>query len=359
MAPFLALGHFQVMRNEEAASEESEVSSSGSDVNFIFRIRPDATGVKIPMWDIAKISLAPTTNVSLRIGNEFEFSFALTGEVTFASSNNDARASDMSINFPSIKVENLAFSTARSGIRGRIALVNGDETTQLWAQASPQKDVSGFPINLDGINISPVSGSLSRYDLRFALTINFGDKISGSADLGFRFNLGREGSPDFSRFTFEEFLGPTSIEVSADDMGGLDLYGRISFCNSGLSERFIGELRVGIPSVGQINLYADFGTQRNTATAVFNTADYFSFFAIEGSVILSTGITLFPGVALYGIGAEFITICGGQDHYRLLQLLREMKLQVRLRPQVIDQPYHQLLLLDVPVLHSNLIFQPS
>lgn len=298
----LAIGGTSPSAGEERPAERTEEASVSPNINFIFTVRPDVTGLSIPMWDIARIRLEPTTNVNLSIGSNFEFSFSLTGAVTFLSSNNDSRASNMSINFPSIRVENLAFSTARSGIRGRISLVESGRTTQLWAQSSPQKDVSGFPINLDGINIALVSGSLTRYDLRFDLTINFGDKIAGSADLGFRFNLGREGSPDFSKFTFEEFLAPTSIEITAEDLGGLDLYGRISFCNSGLSERFIGELRVGIPSVGQINLYADFGTQRNNATAGFNSPDYFSFFAIEGSVVLSTGITLFPGVALYGIG---------------------------------------------------------
>ena len=298
------LNYSAVISFGETPAASGEPASSGSDVNFLFRIKPDATGVKIPMWDIARITLAPTTRVDLAIGSAFEFSFSITGDVNFTSSNRDrpARDGEMSINFPSIKLENLAFSTARSGIRGRISLQNGDTNTQLWSQASPQKDVSGFPINLNGISISPVFGSLSRYDIRFDLTVNFGDKISGGADLGFRFNLGREGSPDFSRFTFEEFLAPTSISIRARDMGGLDLEGSISFCNAGANERFIGQLRVGIPSLGQINLYADFGTQRNNPSAPFNSADNFSFFAIEGSVILSTGITLFPGVALYGIG---------------------------------------------------------
>ncbi len=298
------LNYSAVISFGETPAASGESASSGSDVNFLFTIKPDATGVKIPMWDIARITLAPTTRVDLAIGSSFEFSFSITGDVTFTSSNRDrpARDGEMSINFPSIKLENLAFTTARSGIRGRISLQNEGNNTQLWAQASPQKDVSGFPINLNGIEISPVSGSLSRYDIRFVLTINFGDKIGGSANLGFRFNLGREGSPDFSRFTFEEFLAPTSISITARDMGGLTLDGSIDFCNLGASERFIGQLKVGIPSLGEINLYADFGTQRNNPSAPFNTPDNFSFFAIEGSVILSTGITLFPGVALYGIG---------------------------------------------------------
>jgi hypothetical protein len=298
------LNYSAVLSFGETPAASGESAPRGSDVNFLFRIKPDATGVKIPMWDIARITLAPSTRVDLAIGSAFEFSFSITGDVTFTSSNRDrpARDGEMSINFPSIKLENLAFTTARSGIRGRISLQNGGTNTQLWSQASPQKDVSGFPINLNEISIAPVLGSLSRYDIRFDLTVNFGDKISGGADLGFRFNLGREGSPDFSRFTFEEFLTPTSISIRARDMGGLTLEGSISFCNVGASERFIGQLKVGIPSLGEINLYADFGTQRNNPSAPFNSADNFSFFAIEGSVILSTGITLFPGVALYGIG---------------------------------------------------------
>jgi len=280
-----------------------EGSSPGSqNVNLIFTIRPDRTGLDIPMWDIAKIVLDPSTRVNLSIGTNFEFSFALTGNVSFASSNNAARRSTTSMNMPSIRVENLRFSTRESGIKGAISLSMDGSNRTLWSQASPQKDVSGFPINLDGINIALTDRFTKKYDIRFMLTINLGDQLGATGDLGFRFKLGEEGSSGFNEFTLEEFLPPSTLTVEIDDMGGVSLRGQISFCKSGLNERFIGALRVGIPSLGQINLYADFGTQRDNLEAEFNSAQYFNFFAIEGSVILSSGIVLFPGVALYGLG---------------------------------------------------------
>ncbi|MBP7821790.1 MAG: hypothetical protein KA010_02625, partial [Saprospiraceae bacterium] len=278
-------------------------SPGAQNVNLIFTIHPGSTGLDIPMWDIAKIVLEPSTRVNLSIGSNFEFSFAITGSVSFASSNNPERESrSTTINMPSIRLENLRFTTRESGFKGAISLNLDGTNRTLWSQASPQKDVSGFPINLDGINIALTENFTKKYDIRFMLAINLGGQIGAKGDLAFRFKLGEETSSGFDQFSFVEFLPPSSIKIEVADMGGVSLKGEISYCPDGLNERFIGGLSVGIPCLGQINLYADFGTKRDNLEAAFNSDQYFSFFAIEGSVILSTGVVMFPGIALYGLG---------------------------------------------------------
>jgi len=301
--------------------------------NLVFNIRvPSGRKLLIPMWDIANIELDPATNVELSLGTTTRFSFGITGSVSFQSENNEERESDdITIDVPHLRLENLRFSTSESGLKGSIVLVNGDSRTNLWSHTgegdsgdsssereerssersgrgsgsgeSDQSSTAGFPINLEGISLGLSEGtdiSDMTYDIRFMLSLSFSDQIRAAGDLGFRFKLGDSGK--FNQFTLQEFLPPTTIEVEAKDLGGIELMGRVSFCNQGLNERFIGALKVKVPSLGEINLYADFGTKRDNTTAAFNTEEYFSFFAIEGSVILSTGITLFPGVALYGLG---------------------------------------------------------
>lgn len=322
--------------DEEDGDEPSSGPSgpgSGTSANLVFRIsvpdRPD--GLDIPMWDIAKINLDRSTNVELKIGTNTEFSFGITGTVSFLSSNNESGASqDITLNMPRLKLENLRFSTKRSGIQGDINLVMGtgssSRTRNLWSstaspdsddeddededdesadssEASNSNDAAGFPINLRGIELAMHPGSAPdamEYDIRFDLEISFSNQISAGGNLGFHFKLGDRGR--FNQFTVMSFLPPNRIDIEAKNMGGLEIEGQINFCNSATQERFIGALRVKVPSLCEIKLYADFGTIMTDRSRGFNSPGYYSFFSIEGSVRLETGITIFSGVALYGLG---------------------------------------------------------
>ena len=74
-----------------------------------------------------------------------------------------------------------------------------------------------------------------------------------------------------------------------------------------IRDRVRGGITLGI-NMGQrigIDINADFGTYKTPTATVFNRPDWYSYFYVDGTVFLSSGIQIFSGLSLYGLGGGF------------------------------------------------------
>ena len=66
-------------------------------------------------------------------------------------------------------------------------------------------------------------------------------------------------------------------------------------------------MKLGI-EVG-IDINADFGCRRQPGALVYNTSEWYSYFYVDGTAVLSPGITLFSGFHSMDLEEDFIIIC--------------------------------------------------
>lgn len=300
--PIFEAGEYLVYRALLSANTDN------GQVNFEFGITPpEGRSLHIPMWDIARMTLAPTTRVNIKIGAEPRFDFRLDGQIDF---NGTPRGADfVRLEFPGVKVENLVFENDRLK-SGGISIQDGANWRSVWSLASPQKSMNGFPLSLERLILEPSGEDEDNADLRlgFVLKLNLAGDFSAQADISVLADLGFREQGRISRFQFREFLPPQHIKVEAE-MNGLALMGELNFKrinqNGTFREGTEGKLRVKIPGVGQIWLAAEFGTVKNTniQTPVWDTRDFYPYFYVDGLFKSESGIDLLPpSLVLYGLG---------------------------------------------------------
>lgn len=303
--------------------------------NFTLTVSPPADKtLKIPMWDIASIKIAPTSFVKLQLGEKDGAAFSLTGEVGFSGSVGGFPAA---INIPGLSVENLAFSTiegdaSKDKLTG--ALKVGDRV--VWGQVpnesnnppeiptgpantSPPRsgpnyaddnwaepaaptalariDIGGFALQINTINVEGaetiVSNTATPGNLK--LKIDFGFKLADAlsvdnVDLTFASTVRLDIEGSDLTFAFHEVKGPEQIRLRGE-IAGLGLEGCVQFKQSGIA----GGIKATIPMLGVVAVAAEFG---NAPNADGTRYEYFNIQALFRS---ETGITLFAGVNLYGL----------------------------------------------------------
>ena len=136
---------------------------------FRFVVRPfDTTSVSIP-FALARAHLYPNTHITVQIGNESFFRAELNGDLSISDGNNSSGSSlPAGFNLPGIRFTGLVLDT-RSGQSsgGQI-----EPTSPVFGQASPQKNVSGFPIQVDNVGITfPNNGARIALNVEVKLTI--------------------------------------------------------------------------------------------------------------------------------------------------------------------------------------------
>jgi hypothetical protein len=268
---------------------------------FRFVVRPfDTTSVSIP-FALARAHLYPNTHITVQIGNESFFRAELNGDLSISDGNNSSGSSlPAGFNLPGIRFTGLALDT-RSGQS------SGGQIETVFGQASPQKNVSGFPIQIDNVGIAfPNNGARIALNVEVKLTIVDG-QTGFSAATGLAFSAAWNPEAPERIIRFEGFrVDLNSIELGVDNLSGMSFHGRLEFYNDGSNKGVKGGLMAGLPMGISAQLRAQFGTYR-AAGAVesdFNqNANYYSYWFVDGKVTFgAAGITLFSGVQLYGIG---------------------------------------------------------
>ena len=271
---------------------------------------PPGQTMHMDMWQIATATLEANSSISLTINsNDVRLAAQLHGQITL-SGDMTGGGSVPAMDFAGIRYDNLRFgvSTQRGGFYF-------DEGSQ-FALASPQHNTAGFPVSIgafepvfDMQNGNPRVGIRIK-DLRISLSQGSGQNFGASTTItfhavanNFRIDALDQLSIDFDGVTVSK------IRVEGDVGGGIRLGGEIEFYSDplpsgGKKDGVRGAANITLPSLGAFNLFVEFGTVKNcTQCPDFNTSNqYYPYFSIEAMVRLSSGITIFPGVAIMGIG---------------------------------------------------------
>lgn len=192
-----------------------------------------------------------------------------------------------SLSYSGIKFENLGYQSGQGFDRGDFSF------------ASPQKTMNGFPIQLDSIDFVSEGGYQGFYFKPKVVLVGDVNGFSAAAGLNLLFKFNTGGSYDFIDDTKLE-LKDVELDVK---VSGFELKGRLAFINRDEDKGMEGILAAKLPGGIAAHLKAKFGTKTTNENAAFNTAANFSYWYVDGMVTFgNTGIPMFAGMSLYGIG---------------------------------------------------------
>lgn len=192
-----------------------------------------------------------------------------------------------SLNFKGIKFENLGYKSGAGFDQGDFSL------------ASPQKTMNGFPIQLDSIDFVSEGGYQGFY-LKPKIVL-VGDVNGFSAEAGLNLLFKFDGTGSYDKISESKIdLKDVGLDVA---VSGFELKGRLAFINTETNKGMEGILAAKLPGGIAAHLKAKFGTVTTNANASFNTATNYSYWYVDGMVTFgNTGIPMFAGTNLYGIG---------------------------------------------------------
>ncbi|MBL7782325.1 MAG: hypothetical protein JNM22_13965 [Saprospiraceae bacterium] len=277
---------------------------------FRTNVPPDRT-MHMDMWDIATATLDANSAIEFVVNsNDVRLEALLNGHITLSGDMTDG-GTIPGMDFAGVRYENVRFGV--SSQRGGFYF---DENCT-FAAACPQHNTAGFPVKIDQLEpvFEPGEGGTMRLGLRFvnlelSLTSGSSQQLSAKTTIAF-FALVRNFSLDHIDQLSLDWGGVevSKIGIAGDVGGGIRLAGEIEFYSEnmptgGKKDGVKGSANVVLPSLGAFNLFVEFGTVKNCATCPqFNTtSQYYPYFSIDAMVRLSSGITIFPGVAIMGIG---------------------------------------------------------
>jgi hypothetical protein len=192
-----------------------------------------------------------------------------------------------SLNYKGIKFENL-------GYKSGIGFESGD-----FSFASPQKTMNGFPIQLDSIDFVNEGGYQGFYFKPKIVLVGDENGFSAAAGMNLLFKFNFAGNNDYISDTKLE-LKDVELDVA---VSGFELKGRLAFINRDNDKGMEGILAAKLPSGIAAHLKAKFGTKTTNDNAAFNTAANYSYWYVDGMVTFGkSGIPMFAGMSLYGIG---------------------------------------------------------
>ncbi|UII22905.1 hypothetical protein [Fulvivirga ligni] len=271
------------------------VDHTSAGTGFKFVVQPKDT-LNVPVF-IAKASIEPTSTFEIRLGRENFIGVDLNGSMSIASDNQPssggARNGALDLNMPGVHVEHLRLNS-RDGF---------DDTDFRYSLASPQKNMSGFPISLDpreGIKLK-LNGMNPALAIKPKLTLageSTGFAASAEIELQSELNLGDEGKQRF-RLTGIDL---NSIEIEVE--GSVSMKGYLEFYKTEAAKGVRGGLQVGLPMGIGAEFNAEFGVYKANPTATFGSRDHYAYWYVDGMVKFGdSGIDLFPpSLLLYGIG---------------------------------------------------------
>lgn len=298
---------------------QAELQHRRDSFNFVMSVRP-IDNIRIPI-SMAQAVIRNDSYIRASLGSENFIEANLCASLGIGNSNlPSGQSMPSSVRLPQIVIENLrlnsetgfdttdfAFSlTGMEGMsRGPSSGGGGqhyeDERYPDWMVLTEEGEstMSGFPIGLDHFSFSN-----DRITIQPRLTLTGGDGgFSAAAKISLLVNMDLMSSPQRFELTGVN-LDRIELDIEASD---IKLAGYLEFYKTAIDEGVRGgitlEMKLGI-EVG-IDINADFGCRRQPGALVYNTSEWYSYFYVDGTAVLSPGITLFSGVSLYGLGGGF------------------------------------------------------
>ncbi len=264
-------------------------------LNYLCRVFA-RDSLTIPMWAV-KLRLRPDSEIKLQVGDSSYVSTNLSGDISISGDVGSEGSSVPGLNFQGVVFEGLKLSTSDPHF---------DIDSVYFSHASPQKSVAGFPVNINNISLN--LNELDRPGIDFDLDLVLGD-------FNATFGFGVFGRLHFEGGSFSaSFDGIDLNSISIDQtISSIRLQGELTFYNHDpeFGKGVRGSLSVTLPMDISASLTAQFGTIRNSPTAVYNTANYYNYWFVDGLVTFPGGIPIFSGFGIYGLGG------GAYHHMRI------------------------------------------
>lgn len=308
LAPDEFLLYNAVFAREAVPAEDGPDPPDGGDAEtqhrfvFTFDIDPNQD-FTVPMW-AATLKIEQESNIHVQAGGSGGYARAeLHGALTINTGNEKLRAllpdgtPDMS--FDLMRFEDLVIDTREH------PAFSCTTCRPVFAMASPQHSVGGFPVTIEAIELS--------------------DEQPPSLDITPRFTLGGEASPisaegtirfhtSFDEATFRFGMnGPpeiTRLHLAAERVGGMTLDGYIDFHHDAIKDEWRGGLAVSLPMGIAGSLAAVFGTKHTVPDADWDSEGRYGYWMVDGMLYFQPAIPIFAGMGIYGFG-------GGASYHML------------------------------------------
>ena len=267
--------------------------NDSSEFSYQFRVYTRDT-LNIPMWGAAKMFFKPNSSIEIGLNDP-----ARGDHITATLHGGIHLVGDMgaiaAVNFRGINFEGLYLST-HADADGRYFSAD----SIYFAHASPQKSASGFPVNINNINLN--LNALTRPGINFDLQLMFSE---GSTSIGADATFGVFATFEKVGDNFNVGFGGVDVErIAIDvDVSAMHLQGELEFYRDdpvyGNGTR--GSLTVTLPMEISGSLTAYFGTVGGADRGAFGTANYYPYWLVDG-MITFPGLPIFSGFAIYGFG---------------------------------------------------------
>lgn len=306
---------FPIAEETEYMKYQAALQHSDGDFAFVLSVRP-VEAIHIPI-SMAQATILPSTYVRVVLADSSFIEANISATLTIGNNNlPSGTAMPASISMPGIRIENLRlnseigfdttdFAYSLTGLEGLGMGSTGghgnsvmEDPYMMMPTGDSESTLSGFPIGLDhfsfsneGITIQPritLSGSEGGFSAAAKILLNTDMELAPTQ----RFNL--------TGVTLQRI----DLNVEASDV---TLRGYLEFYKEAAVEGVRGGITLGI-NMGQrmgIDINADFGTYKTATATVFNSENWYSYFYVDGTVFLSSGIQIFSGLSLYGLGGGF------------------------------------------------------
>lgn len=274
------------------------LSYAGDSLSYNFSVFVKDT-LNVPMWN-SEMFLTRESNVRLTVSHSTKIKANLTGGINIEGDLEDAVSSVPGVNFQGIRFQGLQISSDEP--------VFGIDSFYI-AHASPQKSVSGFPVNITHLDLN--MNELDRPGLDFGLSLTLSDAgFHAEVGMGIFGRISTSGSGNVE-FNFD---GIDLQRIRIDQtINAIKLAGEIAFYKNDptYGNGVKGMLDVTLPMDLAVHVGVQFGTIQRNNESRFNTPDYFSYWFVDGMLYIPGGIQIFSGFALYGLGG------GAYHHMRI------------------------------------------
>ncbi|MFK8056418.1 MAG: hypothetical protein AB8F78_09895 [Saprospiraceae bacterium] len=240
----------------------------------------------------AELILERNTYLNIYLGTNSGIAANLNGEISITGDQARSQASSgssPSMNMPGVKFQGVGFDTRA-----------GTSSSGTWRFASPQKSAVGFPLQIDSMGLDLSNLETPGFFIKPRLTLMGDDGgISGAAMLHFH---ARNVTVSGGRKKWK--LDRVSLsEINLDvEISKVALKGYIRWTESETVEEIAGGIDITIPMGIKGKMNCTFGTYRGNQTATFGTAQYYSYWQVDGLIQFNPGLQIFSGFAIYGVG---------------------------------------------------------
>ncbi|MEO6940952.1 MAG: hypothetical protein ABI444_12575 [Candidatus Kapaibacterium sp.] len=257
---------------------------------FQFTLNPNGP-IIASLWKNAKLTLDPTSTITVSINTQTAFDMSLDGGFEWANIDiGPVKAVTMAMNFEDLSI----------GYNVSSNVMSFDPGT--WSFASPPKFMHNFPVTIESIKYVPEpkqGAELIRGGLTFDVVVNLdSNKIGGRTSLDVIGAIEKKNGKFVPSFKQAKI---TSITIFAH-LAAVSLDGKVDLFSGDVKygDGYKGTIKAVFNSIKmQVDATLQFGS-----TAYQNNNTKYRYWYVEAKVILppAAAIPLFPGYGLFGGG---------------------------------------------------------